>query len=129
MADKKQEKKNDDNSKDLKANKKDQVAPSQPAPVIVMRKYFSFRGAAKDVSNGEILKGVRVDAYVQLPDGKQQLAFTRNFFNGDFEVLMERDKTYRIIIHKDAFSDHELTITPDQMLDKNELLQDVQLKK
>jgi hypothetical protein len=129
MADKKQEKKNDDNSKDRKANKKDQVAPSQPAPVIVMRKYFSFRGAAKDVSNGEILKGVRVDAYVQLPDGKQQLAFTRNFFNGDFEVLMERDKTYRIIIHKDAFSDHELTITPDQMLDKNELLQDVQLKK
>ena len=76
-----------------------------------------------------MLKGVRVDAYVQLPDGKQQLAFTRNLFTGDFEVLMERDKTYRIIIHKDTFADHEITITPDQMLDKNELLQDVKLKK
>jgi|GEM_PF-2125350 len=128
-SDKKQEKKSDEGKKSDKDSKKSQTAPSQPAPAVVMRKYFSFRGATKDLTNGEMLKGVRVDAYVQLPDGKQQLAFTRNFFTGDFEVLMERDKTYRIIIHKDTFADHEITITPDQMLDKNELLQDVKLKK
>lgn len=102
---------------------------STSEPEIVLRRYFSLRGTAKDLSSGETLKGIRVDAYVQLPDGQQQLAFTRNFFTGEFEVLMERDKTYRVIIHKDTFFDHEITVTPQQMQDKNELKQDVQLKK
>lgn len=111
-----------------KSNSKD--APEvTPEPEIVLRRYFSLRGTVKDLSSGEPLKGVRVDAYIQLPDGGQQLAFTRNFFTGEFEVLMERNKTYRVIIHKDAFFDYEITITPQQMQDKNELLQQVQLKK
>ena len=114
--------------KDRKSNSKD-VPEVTPEPEIVLRKYFSLRGTAKDISSGELLKGVRVDAYIQLPDGGQQLAFTRNFFTGEFEVLMERNKTYRVIIHKDAFFDYEITVTPQQMQDKNELLQQVQLKK
>jgi hypothetical protein len=114
--------------KERKSNATD--APSvTPKPEIAIRRYFSLRGTAKDPSTGEVLKGIRVDAYIQLPDGGQQLAFTRNFFTGEFEVLMERDKTYRVIIHKDAFFDYEITVTPQQMQDKNELLQQVELRK
>lgn len=124
----KQDKKELATEKDLKSNENN-TPVATPEPEIVLRRYFSLRGTAKDLASGETLKGVRVDAYIQLPDGGQQLAFTRNFFTGEFEVLMERDKTYRVIIHKDAFFDHEITVGPQQMRDKNELLQNVQLKK
>ena len=124
----KQEQSNPVAEKDPKSKAKDTPSTTSE-PEIVLRRYFSLRGTAKDLSSGETLKGIRVDAYVQLPDGQQQLAFTRNFFTGEFEVLMERDKTYRVIIHKDTFFDYEITVTPQQMQDKNELLQNVQLKK
>lgn len=123
-----QDKKNLAVEKDRKSNTTDTPSTTSE-PEIVLRRYFALRGTAKDPSTGEVLKGVRVDAYVQLTDGGQQLAFTRNFFTGEFEVLMERDKTYRVIIHKDAFFDYEITVTPQQMQDKNELLQQVELRK
>ncbi len=103
---------------------------SQPAPRPVtgpapastaLKRYFTLLGTAQSAGTGEQLNSIQVDAFAQLPGGTEQLASTNSFFTGTIQVLLEREKTYRIVVRKPQYAPQELTIYPSDMEGKNSM--------
>lgn len=104
------------------------AAPSQPTlrpsaavPATGLKRYFTLMGTAQSAGSGAQITSIQVDAFVQMPGGTEQLASTNSFFNGSIQVLLEREKTYRIVVRKPQYTSQELTITPSDMEGKNSM--------
>ncbi|MBK8880173.1 MAG: hypothetical protein IPN74_17090 [Haliscomenobacter sp.] len=95
--------------------------PSAAAPATGLKRYFTLLGTAQSAGSGAQLTSIQVDAFVQLPGGAEQLASTASFFSGSIQVLLEREKTYRIVVRKPQYALQELTITPSEMEGKNSM--------
>ncbi|MBV6427257.1 MAG: hypothetical protein KIPDCIKN_01773 [Haliscomenobacter sp.] len=95
--------------------------PSAAAPATGLKRYFTLLGSAQSASSGAPITSIQVDAFVQLPGGTEQLASTNSFFNGSIQVLLEREKTYRIVVRKPQYASQEFTLTPSDMEGKNSM--------
>jgi outer membrane biosynthesis protein TonB len=95
--------------------------PSAAAPATGLKRYFTLLGSAQAASSGAPITSIQVDAFVQLPGGTEQLASTNSFFNGSIQVLLEREKTYRIVVRKPQYASQEFTLTPSDMEGKNSM--------
>jgi len=103
---------------------KEKPVATEPAPAPIaeeIKPYVTILGSVKNSSTDAPLEGIAVDVYHVLPGGTEQTSLLKSFLNGQINISLEREKTYRIVVRKLGYLDQEIQITPAEMEGVNTL--------
>jgi|GEM_PF-2338277 len=94
-------------------------APPEPAPAAALEpvpsEYFTLTGTARDAGTGDILKGIRLDAYRINQQGEKELVYTGSFYNGNLSVPLTRGYSYALIVERRGFDPKEIALEASQV--------------